>query len=85
MDSNDAPPPYARTVYDETYHAKSYIRPSIMSIGNRPNLLGTAHFPVTQPVTQPASATVVSANGPSQHVMASDETRHVRVSPCGRR
>ena len=42
---------------------------------------GTAHFPVTQPATQPASTTVVSANGLSQHVMVSDETRNVHVSP----
>jgi hypothetical protein len=44
MASNDAPPDYTHTVYDETYRAKSYIQPSIMSMGNSPNLLGQLEY-----------------------------------------
>ncbi|KAM6497554.1 hypothetical protein JOM56_008027 [Amanita muscaria] len=44
MTSNDAPPAYVHTVYDETYRAKSYIQPSIMSMGTRPNLLGQLEY-----------------------------------------
>jgi hypothetical protein len=44
MSSNDAPPAYVRTVYDETFRAKSYFQPSIMSMGNRPNLLGQLEY-----------------------------------------
>jgi hypothetical protein len=36
----NAPPPYVRTVYDETLRSKFYGSPSIDSIANRPNLIG---------------------------------------------
>ena len=44
-----APPPYFRTVYDETLRAITYTEPSIMSMGNNPNLLGQLeyHSPTT--------------------------------------
>ncbi|KIL54592.1 hypothetical protein M378DRAFT_1052863 [Amanita muscaria Koide BX008] len=44
MTSNDAPPAYVHTVYDETYRAKSYRQPSITSMANRPNLLGQLEY-----------------------------------------
>ena len=45
---DDAPPAYIRTVYDDTYRARWYIEPSIMSTANSPNLLGHLEHHSTQ-------------------------------------
>ena len=38
--ASEDPPPYFRTVYDETLRSISYLEPSIMSMANHPTLLG---------------------------------------------
>ena len=38
--ASEDPPPYFRTVYDETLRSISYLEPSIMSMANNPTLLG---------------------------------------------
>jgi len=44
-----APPPYYRTLYDETHRSIIYLNPSISSMANRPNLIGKLehHSPIT--------------------------------------
>ena len=45
MASTDTPPPpYFRTVYDETLRSITYTEPSIMSMANNPNLLGQLEY-----------------------------------------
>jgi hypothetical protein len=47
-ESAEPPPPYARTVYDETFRGKYFMEPSIASMANNPNLLAYLehHAPV---------------------------------------
>ncbi|KAH9484601.1 hypothetical protein JR316_0004083 [Psilocybe cubensis] len=49
MSTTSAPPPYYKTIYDETFQYVRYEDPSISSMGNRPNLAGQLeyHAPTT--------------------------------------
>lgn len=55
----DAPPPYIRTVYDETHRGIWFQQPSIMSIADRPNLLG--HLEHHAPTTDGSFAIAVAS------------------------
>ncbi|PPR01013.1 hypothetical protein CVT26_015614 [Gymnopilus dilepis] len=93
--ASDAPPPYVRTVYDETLRSKFYPLPSIDSIANACNLLG--HLEHHSPSTD-GSFSICVANGrgvfiskalyesvPAEHrpPLNTDYTPGVQTLACG--
>lgn len=69
-------PPYIPTVYDETFRAKHYMEPSIMSIANRATLLGYLDH---HPPTTDGSFSICVAGG--QGVFVSQVRMIHRASP----